>query len=679
MDGENESSSGTDAIVASSAIYATLPEADAIRLLELYPASQHGMPLIGRIVVTTLRSCRDDLVDRYTALSYVWGNPVPTDSLTVDDGHGDLGMTSNLATALRDIRHASVSLTLWVDAICINQGDLTERARQVRIMGEIYATAGSTIIYLGSPAPGLEVLFETVQAKANARLGIKTTVETEIPQTLAHAIEQFCSYDWFGRSWVFQELVLSNDPRVQCGRMRARWTEILQIVTETALGAQEGYLATSSRLPRAMDETRGSSNPKHRTMANLIRARAGSYATDPRDYFFSLMGLMSDQGKVGAYFQVDYRQAVRDVYVAAATYALGAMGLPNLLGSRFDPLWSSVPTPTSPLRAALPSWVPDWSIQTPWTPAWAKAEEERLEGSASSSFLPWGSSPMVFRGRLTLPVIQWQWREQRKHGIPPDLDRIEEISAILVRGSEYPIAEFEKLHVGFLELRSAIQPGNVYYLRDGWVRPLGAVVLDQFPHDFSLLVPERDGMEQDPRLREWYPERSQDAYNDHSLPQGRPTCRLALLALGHLHVVPADTAVGDFVFDTIDLGQRAGRKFVPHDGDWACCVVGRPLRPRPGDCDDDDYEKEKEDAEIAQHMAKVWGEKLQELRDQVSHDGVTSLSGLEVHELLHPRDINVHADQFAQVQHFRLVGFSQAQPEYNMRTVKMARGVAVIH
>jgi hypothetical protein len=47
-----------------------------------------------------------------------------------------------LHTGARD-RH------LWIDAICINQENLDERARQVRIMGDIYRYSAANMIYIG--------------------------------------------------------------------------------------------------------------------------------------------------------------------------------------------------------------------------------------------------------------------------------------------------------------------------------------------------------------------------------------------------------------------------------------------------------------------------------------------------------------------------------------------------
>jgi hypothetical protein len=48
-------------------------------------------------------------------------------------------VTANLFCALPDIQHAKQELSVWVDAICINQYDVKERNQQVRLMGSIYA------------------------------------------------------------------------------------------------------------------------------------------------------------------------------------------------------------------------------------------------------------------------------------------------------------------------------------------------------------------------------------------------------------------------------------------------------------------------------------------------------------------------------------------------------------
>jgi hypothetical protein len=40
---------------------------------------------------------------------------------------------------------------LWVDAICINQDDIEERNRQVKLMAFIYSRALAVLVWLGRP------------------------------------------------------------------------------------------------------------------------------------------------------------------------------------------------------------------------------------------------------------------------------------------------------------------------------------------------------------------------------------------------------------------------------------------------------------------------------------------------------------------------------------------------
>ena len=60
-----------------------------------------------------------------------------------------LKVTESLLTALRNLRYAKESRRLWVDQLCINQGDTEERGAQVSIMGEIYNKATCTVVWLG--------------------------------------------------------------------------------------------------------------------------------------------------------------------------------------------------------------------------------------------------------------------------------------------------------------------------------------------------------------------------------------------------------------------------------------------------------------------------------------------------------------------------------------------------
>ncbi|KAI1160833.1 heterokaryon incompatibility protein-domain-containing protein [Nemania serpens] len=83
----------------------------------------------------------------YEALSYCWGDASDL-SLIFCDGK-PFPVTKNLESALRHIRQSQGDRVLWIDAICINQDNLAERAYQVNLMRHIYQTACRVLIWLG--------------------------------------------------------------------------------------------------------------------------------------------------------------------------------------------------------------------------------------------------------------------------------------------------------------------------------------------------------------------------------------------------------------------------------------------------------------------------------------------------------------------------------------------------
>jgi hypothetical protein len=114
----------------------------------------------GRIRIVTLRPglpsddirCDLEEVDLsqsplYEALSYVWG---PTrGAKRVFLGSQEYLVTQNLAEALKELRDSN-NLRLWVDALCNNQSDISERKEQVKSMNLVYENAIRVIAWLGS-------------------------------------------------------------------------------------------------------------------------------------------------------------------------------------------------------------------------------------------------------------------------------------------------------------------------------------------------------------------------------------------------------------------------------------------------------------------------------------------------------------------------------------------------
>jgi hypothetical protein len=93
----------------------------------------------------------------YVALSYVWGKPEPSFPFYCDGTA--FRISSNLNLALHHLIEPGQSRYLWVDQICINQNDGSEKAAQVQLMDQIYGSADKVAIWLGEAPAGMDLVY----------------------------------------------------------------------------------------------------------------------------------------------------------------------------------------------------------------------------------------------------------------------------------------------------------------------------------------------------------------------------------------------------------------------------------------------------------------------------------------------------------------------------------------
>lgn len=95
--------------------------------------------------------CKDQMA--FTALSYTWadedGDSSRSSAIFLGRHWDMFPVTQNCAAALRRMRLHDRDLMVWVDAICIDQGNHVERNHQVGLMTEVYSCAEQVFVYLG--------------------------------------------------------------------------------------------------------------------------------------------------------------------------------------------------------------------------------------------------------------------------------------------------------------------------------------------------------------------------------------------------------------------------------------------------------------------------------------------------------------------------------------------------
>lgn len=108
--------------------YTSIPvDENQIRILRLLPAAHSSEPISIEIFKTSL-----DNLPEFIAFSYQWGNPELRTKIMVRNQ--DLSITVSLETALKYMRRPNVSELIWIDQICINQGDGAEKNAQLPLM-----------------------------------------------------------------------------------------------------------------------------------------------------------------------------------------------------------------------------------------------------------------------------------------------------------------------------------------------------------------------------------------------------------------------------------------------------------------------------------------------------------------------------------------------------------------
>ncbi|KAI0966041.1 HET-domain-containing protein [Xylaria arbuscula] len=84
---------------------------------------------------------------RYEALSYVWGD-LSDPKYVFLGGDKPVPVTRSLYSALCSLRLRNGGRKLWIDALCINQGDHEEKKIQLALMKRVYQQAEKVIAYL---------------------------------------------------------------------------------------------------------------------------------------------------------------------------------------------------------------------------------------------------------------------------------------------------------------------------------------------------------------------------------------------------------------------------------------------------------------------------------------------------------------------------------------------------
>jgi len=295
-----------------------------IRLLELY-SGKPDEPLRGYLRTKQFNSLVRD--QAYEALSYVWGHLDRRRSIILNDKH--FPISENLHTALQHLRSEVTNRTIWIDAICIDQTNKTERNGQVSIMGDIYKCARGVVNWLGPDTADTAVGIEALSYLFGKEdITIRPPWEKFTPEKLCAGLNDILKRDYFQRIWVVQENALAVKVTIQVGNQTVTWqcgAETYRAICRIkftvispawdAFGLHEvDFRPLLEVLEQSMMITRKEMNKSCRAVTLLDQAFDMRYrkATDRRDMLFGLRSMAPEH--IRERIIVDYEKPVDEVY-----------------------------------------------------------------------------------------------------------------------------------------------------------------------------------------------------------------------------------------------------------------------------------------------------------------------------------------------------------------------------
>lgn len=334
----------------------------------------------------------------YTAISYVWGDPQVTLPIRVNGGH-EVPATINLVEALVRQREEGVH-TLWVDALCINQADDTEKAQQIQMMGNIYRQASQVVAWLGQPdgttERALQVICEIYDLvvklevetlrKPNLVVWARAEIQDHGDQFLRSLcatstikrddlglVVSFLQRPFWTRLWVIQELSLASVARLWCGRFSIDWQICEAVIIALTLVCRPVKRQTNPCWPRFEDlclpfdakspawmKTAAAhvsgilraTDEKTMSMLDVLEYTCNNTdleVLDPRDRIYALHGLLSEEDRRA--IPVDLSTSYKELYLRTTRYMLAQHG-PSIF--EYSGLASHK------YSSSLPSWAIDW-------------------------------------------------------------------------------------------------------------------------------------------------------------------------------------------------------------------------------------------------------------------------------------------------------------------------------
>ncbi|TLD19610.1 hypothetical protein PspLS_09620 [Pyricularia sp. CBS 133598] len=311
----------------------------------------------------------------YDALSYAWGeSEISREPIILHEQ--PLHVRLNLHAALQAIRSSTSATVLWIDAICINQSDLGERARQVRIMRDIFAKARKVLAWVGPLQDERDFhamnLMTRIILEPEASAGEDTQGVIgldNLHQNPLSSLYRFLSRPYWGRMWIVQELAVAQECWVLCGSIRRSFSDYISLPAkllplmrledlENSVSGEAADLAGTLTFTQMIDAVcQFRDNDCEIDLRGALEFLPGHVCSDPRDKVYAILGLCGEATRFA--IVPDYSEAMTLVklYRQVVEHCLDAEGNLTVLAG---------PRHFATQDDGLPSWCPRFDDIDQW-------------------------------------------------------------------------------------------------------------------------------------------------------------------------------------------------------------------------------------------------------------------------------------------------------------------------
>ncbi|KAH8807390.1 ankyrin repeat-containing domain protein, partial [Xylogone sp. PMI_703] len=259
----------------------------------------------------------------YDALSYTWGSTERSTEIGLNGQTAQV--TQNLHMALRYLRYNEQDRILWIDAVCIDQGNHRERGHQVGQMRFVYECANQVIIWLGEGNSDADYFMDTISqlhrkaaamensfnkwwaegAKWNLLARQLESTDNNLHKQCSKGLWDLLGRPWFKRVWIIQEVAKARRATVVCG-LKSVSTRIFAMVPSLmGLEPDSGVQAVLDVMPSHLRKQSWWSDTPD--LYTLLMKFATCEATYPHDKIYALLGISSD-ARDSNLFPTNYEQ-----------------------------------------------------------------------------------------------------------------------------------------------------------------------------------------------------------------------------------------------------------------------------------------------------------------------------------------------------------------------------------